>query len=214
MQKLPMLEVVPGDAFGITKKYRTQRILVQIAEKLIPICWTVIAPDGSISFSLAGNTTLTETGSASLDPSGKIYFGTKNSLSNIPIKHRQNSHVTLHPSGVCHMRSEVSPPVLEYRLDGWFPVQAGFLWIQSFTLPVGSLRAVSSIRRRDAIIPFENLESSARIEVSIFPRTQDASFPVLGGDFYTFACISPHHIVRLTIDAHAPTEHTLIIRRK
>ena len=214
MKKLPMMAVVPGDHAGTSKKYRTQRILVQVAGRLIPICWTVIAPDGSISFGLAGDAVLTTTGPASFDPAGRIAFETGSSLDELPVADRQKTHVTIHPTGACHLRCGNFRPVLEHELSGWFPVRAGFRWLQAFTSPVGALPVVQAIRRRDAVMPFPNLESSARIEVSIFPRTADASVPLLEGEFYTFAGISPHHIVRLIIDAHPGVVSTLIIREK
>lgn len=215
MQKLPMRSIVLGDEAGTSEKYRKCRVIVQVGDQLIPVCWTFLATDGSVYFGLTmGDTPLTEMGEASINPSGKISFDTKIPLTDVPVEERQKTHVSLHPSGVCQIRFDRAMPVTKHVLDKWFPVQAGFVWIQAYTSPIGSLPRVQAARRRDQIMPFPNLELSARIEVAIHPRTLDASLPIVNSAIHTFAGVSPHHIVRISVDSHAATVPTLVIRQK
>ena len=103
---------------------------------------------------------------------------------------------------------------MEHNLDGWFPVKKDFVWLHGFTPPVGSLPRVQSLRTRDAVIHFTDKQLSARVQIAIFPRTPDATISLVDPRPYTLAGLTPHYIVRVSVDGHPPTDPTVIVRKK
>lgn len=210
-----MQGIVPGDEAGTSEKYRRCRVIANVSGELIPICWTHLATDGSVSFGLyMGEEPLTEIGEASIHPPGKVSFDSKISIEDLPLEERKKTHVSLHPSGVCHIRFDRSKPISRHIVQDWFPVKAGFIWIQAYTAPLGSLPRTETARQRDPVMPFPNLELSARIEVAIYPRTPDASVPLVNDQVFSFVGGSPHHMVRVSIDSYKPMQSTLVIRKR
>ena len=212
MYKVSLEPVNPSDPTGLTSRHRTCRLVLQVGKELIRVCWVALAKDGSASFGLAmGDTYITETGSASIKPDGTVTFIPASKLDNIPIKHRKNAHVTLHPSGVCHVRVNNAPPVEGHQIEGWFPVTASFVWLQAFTEPVRTLPRVAARHSQDAVLQFPSLDLSARIQAALFPRTTDVSVPLVSTEVHTLCGIGPHYFLRLTVDDHQPVFPTIVM---
>lgn len=211
-KKLPMQGIVPGDIAGTSKRYRSFRLVGKFEEIMFPICRTILGADGSVYFIMAmGNDTIGKVGAASLN-NGTISFDSSLSLEDIPSEERRNTHISLHPTGRCHIRATEAQPISQHNLEGWFPVQREFDWIHAYSGPIGSLPQVDKLGKRDAVMPLSSIDISARLHVSIHPRTADCSVPLVNERIYTFAGISPHHIVRISVDEHPAVIPTIVIR--
>lgn len=208
-----MQAVVPGDAAGTSKRHRTFRLVGSVNGQLIPICRTIFGKDGSVYFVLMmGDSPFAKIGEASLKD-GKISFDSESSLEDVPVGERKKTHVSLHPEGRCHIRERVSPPVSHHNLCGWFPVRREFDWIHAYSAPIGTLPKIDKLHVRDAVMLFSSTQVSARLHVSICPRTSDGSVPLLNDKIYTFAGISPNYIIRISVDEHPATAPTVVIRK-
>jgi hypothetical protein len=171
--------------------------------------------DASVSFGLStARFAINEISLASLNSGGQFVPERRSQLEQVPLAHRTNTHVTLHPAGACHVRVTGAPPIVEYSLAGWHPVKERFLWLHAYTAPVSTLPRVSAQKLRDAVVNFPSGARSARIQADIFPREPNIPIPLEPTAVDTLIGIGPDYMLRLAVFQHTPVQAGLALTRQ
>ena len=200
----------PRNPFGTGEAHRKMRVVLKSPIGLHPLCWLFRAPDGGLSFGFPKNFYAGYTGTGFLKNAGELQRITADNLGHMAIEKRISPHVTLHPSGICHLRTERHKPLVEYTLAGWFPVTKEFDFIHAHSDPIFRLPTVAQARTRDSVIPFPSENLSAYLRIDILPRDPgprhamkfDTTVVVLGG---------PDYVVRMSIYHDEPISAQLLI---
>jgi len=204
--------VSAADPFGVGHKHRICRLLLRVGDATHKVCWALMERDGSASFGLStDDLTFEKTGSAYLSGDGCLLSDSGIKLDALPLQHRRNPHVTLHPTGECHMRANDAPPILRVTYGAWYPVVAGFTWLQAYTAAVDLLPVVPKPSPRDAVVAFQSGFDSARIQVDLLPRESDASFPIDQGALHTLTGVGPGLTLRISIYSHSLVRSAIFI---
>jgi hypothetical protein len=211
----PLEPVSAHDPFGTGFKHRACRLLVKCGESIYKACWMVLERDGSVSIGLSTPAmVITELGTARVDPAGKVSAQPDLSTENIPLSARTGPHVTLHRSGVCHVRARRETPLVQTMYGDWHPPIAEFEWLQLFTSPIGIMPKgpANLIGRRDAVVPFPSADQSLVIRVDLLPRDKAGRYQLLDGALHTAVGLAPEYAVRLSTFQHTPVQPMLLIR--
>jgi len=203
------------DPFGRGYKHRACRILFNVDGHLRKVCWVVMELDGSVSFGLSNKEfVVIETASSYLHANGHFVTEHRTNLDGVAMSDRKSAHVTLHSSGVCHMRANRAKPLFEYSLEGWYPVKTQLRWIFVFTDPVMGLPEVRTAHSRDAIVRFPDATQSARIEVDLLPQPEKPIYPLIpSAPLQTICGIGAGYVVRLSVFTNPPKPACLFVVR-
>lgn len=206
-----LVPIAALDPFGTAEKYRSCRIVVEDGHARRKLCWVVFAPDGSVSAGLSDpGLLITEIGDAHADQDGRL---TKQpQASALPtVVARTAPHVTLHRSGVCHVRARGQAPLARTTYENWFPPTRPFEWFQLFSSPVRSLIAVPA-RSRDALVPSPGANRSLAIRFDLLPRSYGSACPILDGVGHTVVGVAPEYALRVSLFSHPPVQPEFLLR--
>jgi hypothetical protein len=186
--------VAANDPFGTGYKHRACRLLVKSGDLVRKVCWVVLELDGSVSLGLSDPCfVITEMGTARLDSEGKVIARPDDAIDRVPLSARTRPHVTLHRSGVCHVRAQRETPLVHVSYGDWCPPLAEFEWLHVLTSPVAALPTIpiDKIGRRDAVVPFSGQAQSLAIRVDLLPREQGGNYGLLDGAIHTAVGLAP-----------------------
>src|SRR5262245_12998906 len=126
----------PRNPFGTGEAHRKMRVVLKSPLGLHPLCWFFRAADGSLSFGFPKNFYAGCKGTGFIDGNGELQRTTAENLDHIEMEKRFSPHVTLHPSGICHLRTERHKPLLEYNIGQWYPATKEFDLIHAHSDPI------------------------------------------------------------------------------
>ncbi len=203
--------VVPEDPFGTSKRYRRCRIVFKSPDGFRPFCWIGRPGDGSVVFGFSDiGFVAGEIGLARLEK-GVLVSDDKPISESIPPENRRDPHVTLHPSGVCHVRSQDRDPLFEHRLAGWYPVQREFNWLHVFSDPLLNIPATVGTKKRDAIVCVPNTTESVKLKVDILPASSCGLYECSVSSLDTLIGLGPDFAVRVEFYSHQPVQGALYV---
>ncbi len=106
MDRLLLHPVAATDPFGTAYKHRAFRILADTNGTLKKVCWILLERDGSVSVGLSDpGIVITEVGTARMAIDGKVSSSPDPPGPEVALSAKTGPHVTLHRSGVCHVRA-------------------------------------------------------------------------------------------------------------
>ena len=204
--------VSPDDPAGKGNAYRTSRILIESGVGLHAVCWMVRALDGSLSFGFSHDFTVAGLGTGKVNEDSELVPVALSAISDVPHDHRIRPHVTLHSSGVCHIRTERHEPILQHLVPGWYPVKQAFYFIHAFTDPLREIPVVEKPRKRDAVVRrFIDTNLSAYIRVEILPSDPGAA-DHLGLNTEVVVLVGPDYCLRTAVYHHEPVSARLYVK--
>ena len=214
MDRLLLHPVATTDAFGTAYKHRAFRLLVDTNGSIRKVCWVLLERDGSVSVGLSDpGIVITEVGTAHVDATGWVSEVPDAPRQEMPASARTGPHVTLHRSGVCHVRANREKPIVEVRYGPWCPPPEPLEWLQLFTSPLAKMQetAAGKIKDRDAVLSIPRTDLSLVIRIDVLPRSANNEYPLLGSALHTAMGIAPEYAVRLTTFAHQPTHPRILV---
>ena len=172
MDRLLLHPIAATDPFGTAYKHRAFRLLVDVNGSLRKICWVLLERDGSVSVGLSDpGIVITEVGTVRMDPAGRVSAAPDTLGQEIPVSARTGSHVTLHRSGVCHVRTARETPLVRLDYGNWCPPPEPLEWVHLFTSPIAALPMAGKAKDRDAVFAMARADLSLGIRVDVtFPR--------------------------------------------
>lgn len=209
---VPLDPIAADDSFGGRFKHRSCRLLLDAAG-LRKLCWMVLERDGSVSVGISDETfVIKEIGTSLADSTGRIQDSEIVDVSRMAPHARAAPHVTLHRSGICHIRAGKYPPLIEVDYSDWCPPSVPFEWLYIFTVPARLLPAKATAGKRDAIVPFDDADQSVVIRVDILPSDSGGTYPLLDG-FQAVIGIAPEYAVRFSVRSWPPIREARILLR-
>lgn len=200
------------DQFGTTGKYRSCRVLVTDGATHRKLCWASFAPDGSISAGLSDpGLVIAEVGRARTDDHGRVVERTPAGDLVPNVAPRTAPHVTLHRSGLCHVRAHGQPELVRTRYDNWHPPTEPFEWFQAVSSRASTLPSVSP-GSRDVVVTVASLDTSLVARFDILPRPHAGALPFLRDAIYTAVGVGPDFMLRISLVLHAPTAPQFLLR--
>jgi hypothetical protein len=171
--------------------------------------------DGSVSVGLSDpGIVITELGTARVDDTGRVSAVPDALNHEIPASARTGPHVTLHRSGVCHVRANRERPLVEVHYGTWCPPSEPLEWLYLFTSPLAAMpeALAGKIKDRDAVLVIHKTNLSLGIRVDVLPRSATDEYPLLGGALHSAVGITPEYVVRLTIFEHQAVHPRILVR--
>jgi hypothetical protein len=193
--------------FGTTAACRKSRIYLRSKENKADIRELgsfQFLSDRSILFAFTGNFRIGSTGNATLR-NGQFNLLDNQEPGALPAEQTGNPHVTLHPSGICHIRVNDQKPALECNFGEWLPVEKPFLWLVIYSEPFYALKKTEEVKASDASVFYVDvldIRKSLYLAVEILPRA-----PVVPCDreaASTIVGVCPEYFVRVTVRDHPP----------
>jgi hypothetical protein len=213
MDRLLMHPIAATDPFGTAYKHRAFRLLADTNGSIRKVCWVLLERDGSVSVGLSDpGIVIAEVGTAHVDAMGTVSTTPDAPAREVPASARTGPHVTLHRSGVCHVRANRERPLIEVDYGRWCPPQEPFEWLHLFTSPLIAMPAAGKAKDRDAVLPVPRTDLSLGIRVDVLPRSETGEYPVLGDAFHTAMGIAPDYAVRVTAFAHRAVHPRILVR--
>lgn len=210
MTPLPFI----GD-IGTTPAHRKTRIYLRNKRNKTDIRefgWLEFKKDGSLHFGFTDKAFRVRlSGDAVLTKEGQFRTLTQTSSAGLPDKAIDNSHVSLHPSGVCHVRSGIEQPVIEINIGEWLPVEKPFLWLVIYTDPFYHLSPKhrrKGIQLNAFLLDVQNINQSLKFQVDIIPQNRpflSQRKDVIGQSG------SGRYVVRITMEHHKAAERAIFI---
>jgi hypothetical protein len=191
-----------NNPFGTGEGHRRLRIVLKSPLGLHPLCWLFRAIDGSLSFGFPKNFYAGYTGTGFFNKAGKLQRTTAENLEHIAMEKRISPHVTLHPSGICHLRTERHKPLVEYKIPEWYPVTKEFDFIHAYSDPIVRLPTVQQARSRDNVLPFNSEHHSAYVRIEILPAAPGKHAMTFDGNAMVVVSGGPDYVVRVSIYGH------------
>jgi hypothetical protein len=145
-----------------------------------------------------------------VDSAGRLVDEKGPTIADVPVDARSNPHVTLHRSGVCHIRARGQEPVVRVPYGAWCPPSKELEWLYLYSDPVAVLPETPKAGPRDAVAPFARPTHSAVLRVDVLPRTGNA-VPLLGGSLHTVVGFAPEYAVRASLFEHGPVRRRILI---
>lgn len=137
---LPKIKI-PDGIMGPTKKSRQLNIDVSCQGKRRRVGWLLFGTDGSLYFHPKGKSAVVQIGNA-IQKDGKLVRLDSNDLSPIPMEDRTGIHLSLHPSGLVHVKGSTGNKITAANIGPWTPVKRSFVFAYIFTVPIGNLPEV------------------------------------------------------------------------
>jgi len=213
MDRLRLHPIAATDPFGTAYNHRAFRLLVHTNGSLRKICWVLLERDGSVSVGLSDpGIVITEVGTADMDPKGRVSAAPDAPSQEIPAAARTGPHVTLHRSGVCHVRVNHEKPLVQLDYGRWCPPPEPLEWLHLFTSPLAAMPTAGKAKDRDAVLAMPRDDLSLGIRVDVLPRSASGEYPLLGGEFHTAVGIAPDYAVRLTTFAHQAVHPRILVK--
>lgn len=201
------------DSFGTTYKHRAFRILADTNESLRKVCWVVLEQDGSVSVGLSNpSMVITEVGTARVDSNGRVSEDPDAPGREFAASARTGPHVTLHRSGVCHVRANREAPLVRLDYGDWCPPPEPLEWLHLFTSPLATLPTASKAKDRDAVLAIPRGDRSPGIRVDVLPRSDSGEYPLLGGGLHTAVGVTPDYAVRVTTFEHEAVHPRILVK--
>ena len=215
MDRLLLHPITSTDPFGTAYKHRAFRLLVETKGSIRKICWVLLEQDGSVSVGLSDpGIVITEVGTAGVDATGRVSATPDERVQEIPISARTGPHVTLHRSGVCHVRANRETPLVQVHYGTWCPPSEPLEWLHLFTSPLGAMPEVAAgkVKDRDAVLTAQRTDLSLGIRVDVLPRSEKGEYPLLGSTLHTAIGVAPDYAVRLTTFAHQAVQPRILVK--
>jgi hypothetical protein len=211
MTPLPFI----GD-IGTTPAHRKTRIYLRNKRNKADIRefgWLEFKKDGSLHFGFTDKAFRAGLmGDAVLTKDGHLHTLTQISSAGFPDNAIDNPHVSLHASGVCHVRSEGEKPVLEFNIGQWLPVEKPFLWLVIYTDPFYHLSPKhqrKGTQRNAFFLDVVDINQSLLFHVDIIPRNW--RFPAQRKDVIGQSG-SGRYVVRIRMGHHKAVERAIFIQ--
>ncbi len=205
--------VAAADSFGTAYKHRAFRLLVDMNGVLRKVCWVLLERDGSVSVGLSDpSIVITEVGTAHADLAGRMSETPDAPNQEVTVSARTGPYVTLHRSGVCHVRAGRETPLVQLDYGAWHPPTEPFEWLHLFTSPLAALPATGKAKERDAVLAATDPSISLGIRVDVLPRPTNDEYPLLPGGYHTAIGVAPAYAVRLTSFAHPAVQPRIMVR--
>jgi hypothetical protein len=168
---------LPSNNFGISNKHRTMQLDLKCQNIFYQIGKIWFGRDHSIYFSFKEKIFLLEMGDAVIKD-GSFRTTSYEDLSQIPISQRNNIHLSLHPSGEIHLKSDGQKPVTKMNIGKWFPVKKEFIFAHIYTCRIRDLKVIKTSKN-----PWEvyDPDTAIRLDFVIKPLGQKD-----GKYFYTY----------------------------
>src|SRR6266850_5885485 len=174
MDRLPLHPTAATDPFGTGYKHRAFRLLADTNGSLRKVCWVLLERDGSVSVGLSDpGIVIAEVGTAHVDAAGTVLATPDASGREVPASARTGPHVTLHRSGICHVRANRQSPLVEVNYGNWCPPHEPFEWLHVFTSPLAAMLIAAKVKDRDAVITVPRTDVSLGIRVDVLPPFRD-----------------------------------------
>jgi hypothetical protein len=213
MDQLFLHPIAATDPFGTAYKHRAFRLLVDTNGSIRKVCWVLLERDGSVSVGLSDpGILITEVGTAHTDPMGRVSAAPDAPGPTSPASARTNPHITLHRSGICHVRTNHEEPLVQLDYGNWCPPLEPLEWLHLFTSPIAALPTLGKVKVRDAVLVMPRMDHSLGIRVDVLPRSVNGKYPLLGGEFHTVVGIAPDYAVRLTSFAHQAVHPQILVK--
>lgn len=215
MNQVRLDPVAANDPFGTGYKHRAFRLVVHTGDSARKVCWVLLEHDGSVSIGLSDpGIVITEVGTARIDSEGHMLAQPDEPVGAVSLSARTGPHVTLHRSGVCHVRANRETPLVRVSYGAWYPPLAALEWLHLFTSPIAAMPEISAakVKQRDAVLPLSRTDQSLAIRVDLLPRDQRGEYPLLSGALHTAVGVAPEYAVRLSTFTHAAVHPQILLR--
>ncbi len=181
---------------GKTGKFQKANLLASFKGELFKVGWIRFASDGGMYAQFHYKAPITCVGEA-IQASGLLQARTREDLTHCPLDMRSNVHLSLHPSGKIHVRSNRQKPIIELDFGQWLPVSKPCLLGYFFSPAVGTLDRQEKPKFQDRVFSVARPEDGIRATITVLPKDFHPTQPALMG-------VSPRYNIGVTIAAVSP----------